>query len=281
MTSRARSYYAAQVLAQLGEVTLEFDDAGDGMPVLLLHGFPTSRRLWDGVAPALVEDGFRVLAPDLIGYGGSRAPPAVEPDMETQASFLSRLLDHLGIRRIAVVAHDVGTAAAQILAAREPERIAALALVDGVYGAEWAMNAVGEIKSWQEPARLHRVLLRRLRTSGPTRLPEEAARAVLCAYEGEEGGLRLIRAARALRPEQTVAIMPRLRERRFASLVLWGKSDPYLSADTVGRPLAELLGAEFTQLEGGHFLPLDAPRAVALCLRQFLQSARVRSARER
>ena len=50
---------------------LALDDTGRGAPVLLVHGFPTSRRLWLGVIPQLVQAGRRVIAVDLAGYGDS------------------------------------------------------------------------------------------------------------------------------------------------------------------------------------------------------------------
>jgi pimeloyl-ACP methyl ester carboxylesterase len=51
---------------------------------------------------------------------------------------------------------------------------------------------------------------------------------------------------------------------------MWGEHDAYLSAETVGRPLAELLGAELVLLPGGHFVPLDCPREVAAGTLRFL-----------
>jgi pimeloyl-ACP methyl ester carboxylesterase len=256
---------------ELGEVSVRYDDAGSGDPILLLHGFPTSRRLWSGVVPLLVEAGHRVVAPDLVGYGESSCPPGVEPDMASQARWMLALLDALGVGRAALVAHDVGTAAAQILVARSPERVPALVVMDGVYAAEWAMEAVAPILAWAEPARLFRVILRQLRASSPARLEESSARDVLAPYEGEAGGAKLIRAARALHPEQVVEIMPELRARRTPALVLWGRHDAYLSLDGVGRPLAELLGAQLEVLPGGHFVPLDCPREVAAAVTRFLR----------
>jgi pimeloyl-ACP methyl ester carboxylesterase len=263
-------------VVHLGDATVRFDDTGRGHPVLLLHGFPTTRLLWKRVAPLLAEAGLRVIAPDLVGYGESSCPPEAEPDMASQARWMLALLDALGVDRAAVVAHDVGTAAAQILVARAPERVAALVLMDGVHGAEWAMDAVAPIVTWAEPARLFRVLLRQLRTSGPVRLDEELAREVLAPYQGVEGGAKLIRAARALHPEQAVEIMPALRARRVPARVLWGEHDAYLGLDAVGRPLAELLGAELVALPGGHFVPLDCPREVAGAVAGFVAQKHAR-----
>src|SRR5258708_36802389 len=75
----------AMATVALGGVTLELDDLGRGAPVLLLHGFPTTRRLWAGVAPALAEAGYRVLAPDLAGYGASSAAAGGPIGMAGQA----------------------------------------------------------------------------------------------------------------------------------------------------------------------------------------------------
>jgi pimeloyl-ACP methyl ester carboxylesterase len=221
-----------------------------------VHGFPSSRKLWEGVAPALVKAGFRVLAPDLLGYGDSRAEPGAEIGMAAQARYLLSLLDREGIEGAAVVAHDVGSAAAQIMLAQAPQRVRALVVIDGVYKSEWAMEAVRSIQDWDpaQAARLVPVLARRL------------GKKVISAYSGDEGGLRLIRAARDLRPEETA----RLRLPRVPALVLWGERDAYLPIESVARPLAEQLGAPLRILQGGHFLPLDCPTQVAAAVLEFL-----------
>lgn len=258
----------------LDGTAIAYDDHGRGEPILLLHGFPTTRRLWRGVAPALAEAGFRVVVPDLVGYGSSVCPPTAEPDMASQATWMFALLDALDIRRAAVVAHDIGTAAAQLMLARAPERFRAIVLIDGVFATEWAMDSAAPILSWKEPARLFRVLMRQLRASGGNgKLDEEAVREVLAPYDGEEGGVMLIRAARAMHPKQVEEVLPVLRETRVPALVLWGERDVYLGAEAVGRPLSELLGAPLSVLPGGHFLPMERPDLVASAIVTFLGSA--------
>jgi pimeloyl-ACP methyl ester carboxylesterase len=232
------------------------DDQGGGRPVLLVHGFPTSRALWKGVAPRLAAAGLRVLAPDLMGYGDS--PGAEDVGMENQAQWLLELLDERGIGQVSLVAHDVGTAAAQILAVRAPGRVRVLVLMDGVYETEWAMAAVESIRTWEDAqaARLQPVLLRRLRS----------IRDLLSAYAGDEGGRRLIHAARCLDPRQTAGITARLRQTGVPLHVVWGADDAFLPVEAVARPLADALGARLSIIPGGHFLPLDAPEAVARLL---------------
>src|SRR5690242_12399376 len=61
----------------VGEVTLNVATAGSGPPVLLLHGFPDRWRMWRRQIPALVGGGYRVIAPDLRGFGDSDRPEAV------------------------------------------------------------------------------------------------------------------------------------------------------------------------------------------------------------
>jgi pimeloyl-ACP methyl ester carboxylesterase len=258
---------------QVGEAALALEDTGSGPPVLLLHGFPSTRRLWGDVIPLLAAAGRRVLAPDLAGYGDSPCGQAIEPDMETQARILISLLDALGIARADIVAHDVGTAAAQIMVARARDRVRGLVLIDGVHGAEWAMTQLADIRAWDpaHAARLHPLLVRRVRMSGSAaRLDAEPVRAMMEPYEGENGGRKLIRAARALRPEQTAELGPALRTSGVPALVIWGDHDPYLSVADVGGPLAALLGARLLVLQGGHFLPLERPIEIAAAVNEFL-----------
>jgi pimeloyl-ACP methyl ester carboxylesterase len=252
---------------QIRDVSVCLERDGEGFPLLLLHGFPATRRLWSHVAPQLVSAGYRVLVPDLVGYGDSEAPLSMRIDMASQAGWMLELLDRLGVARPVVIAHDVGSAAAQLMVANAPERIRGLAVLDGVYGAEWAMDAINSIQDW-DPGNAHRlfpVLARRLAKSA-------ALREMLAAYQGEQGGLRLIRAARDLDPSQTADIGERLRTSGVPAIVLWGERDEFLSIQGVGQPLAELLHAPLVKLPGGHFTPLDCPTEVAGGLRTFLAS---------
>lgn len=253
------------ITIQVSNVSIVLEDRGQGPPVLLLHGFPATRQLWARVTPALVDTGFRVLVPDLVGYGTTDAPPGVRIDMASQARWIEELLDALGIGRVAVAAHDVGTAAAQILLVKDPRRIRGFALLDGVYGGNWAMDAVTSIQAWDPAAaeRLFPVLMRRLGKG-------EALHEMMAAYQGTAGGLRLIRAARDLDPRQTEGLDDALRTCGTPALVLWGEHDTIFPVDTVARPLAALLGARLATVPGGHFAPLDCPNEVAEHLCDFL-----------
>lgn len=122
--------------ADVGEAVLHVRSGGDGPPVLLLHGHPRTSATWHRVAPRLVSAGFRVVAPDLRGYGRSTGP-APAPDHAAHgkravAGDLVRLMDQLGHDRFGLVGHDRGSYVALRLALDHPERVSRLALLDGI-----------------------------------------------------------------------------------------------------------------------------------------------------
>ncbi|MFB7671381.1 haloalkane dehalogenase [Kitasatospora purpeofusca] len=97
-------------------------------PVVLLHGNPTSSHLWRKVVPHLAGRS-RVLAPDLIGMGAS-GKPAVDYDFDDQARYLDAWFDALGLDRVVLVGHDWGGALALDRAARYPDRVAGVVLLE-------------------------------------------------------------------------------------------------------------------------------------------------------
>jgi pimeloyl-ACP methyl ester carboxylesterase len=84
-------------------------DHGSGPTVVLLHGFPDTRRLWRHQIPALADAGFRVLAPDLRGFGDAPKPEAVEAyELQTVVEEdVVGLLDAVGVETAHVVGHGV------------------------------------------------------------------------------------------------------------------------------------------------------------------------------
>jgi pimeloyl-ACP methyl ester carboxylesterase len=259
----------------VSEVTLELVDAGHGPAILLLHGIPTRNALWTGVVPALVAAGHRVIAPDLAGFGRSEAPELVDIHVGNQASWMLGLLDALGIERALVVGHDIGAAVAQIMAVRAPRRVRGLVLMDGVYADSWPVDAMTKIARWDPSAahKLFELLVQRLPATGTTTgIADDVVRELLAPYEGERGGLRLIRMAKSLDARHTVALLDDLRRLRPRALVVWGDQDRFQPVESVARPLAGLLGADLKLLSGGHFLPLDRPREIAEEIARFATS---------
>ncbi len=107
---------------------------GEGPALLLLHGYPQSRAMWHRVAPALAER-FRVVVPDLRGYGQSGAPT---PDVPAASLYSKRemaadqvaVMDALGVDRFAVAGHDRGGRVGHRMALDHPGRVTRLAVLD-------------------------------------------------------------------------------------------------------------------------------------------------------
>lgn len=108
----------------VGDIGIDYEVTGDGHPVLLLHGFPDTKRCWDHQVSALTSAGFQAIAPDLRGYGASDKPSDIEAySILALAGDVLGVLDHLGVERAHVVGHDWGAALAWTLGAFAPDRV--------------------------------------------------------------------------------------------------------------------------------------------------------------
>ena len=114
-------------------VGIEYEVTGDdGPPVVLLHGFPDSGRLWRHQVPALADAGFKVIVPDLRGYGRSDKPAEVDAyTMDLLVGDVLAVLGDAGAERAHVVGHDWGAGVAwatALMAAERVERLVALSV---------------------------------------------------------------------------------------------------------------------------------------------------------
>ena len=106
-------------------VTLALDDQGSGEAIVLLHGFPELAYSWRYQIPALVDAGYRVVAFDQRGYGGSSKPDAVaDYSLSHLVGDVIGVLDRLGIEAATIVGHDWGSIVAWTTAVAHPDRIA-------------------------------------------------------------------------------------------------------------------------------------------------------------
>ncbi len=113
---------------ELGTVALEVEDHGEGVAVILLHGFPLSSAIWTPVRTA-VEQAARLITPDLRGFGSS-GKPATGYGIEDLAGDVVRLADAVEVDRFVLGGHSMGGYVALRVAAAWPERVAGLILMD-------------------------------------------------------------------------------------------------------------------------------------------------------
>jgi haloalkane dehalogenase len=133
--------------------TMTHRESGSGVPIVFLHGNPTSSYLWRNVLPGMTSG--RLLAPDLIGMGGS-GKPDIAYDFADHARYLDAWFDALGLREVVLVGHDWGGALAFDRAARHPR---------GVRGIAFTETIVKPI-TWEEFPEGGRELFRAIRTDG-------------------------------------------------------------------------------------------------------------------
>ena len=110
----------------VGDVRVHVAEAGDGPPLLLLHGWPQHWYCWRRVVPLL--DRFRLVMPDMRGFGWSSVP-ATGYDKENLASDVLALMDQLAIERAGIIGHDWGGWTGFLTSLRAPDRVAALLAV--------------------------------------------------------------------------------------------------------------------------------------------------------
>ncbi|MDQ3816991.1 MAG: alpha/beta hydrolase [Acidobacteriota bacterium] len=113
---------------------VHYQEAGavDASPILLIHGFTASNFVWSDVLLPVAEAGFRVIAPDLIGFGFSEKPKNGEYTIDSQARMIVGLMNQLRIESAILVGSSYGGAVAATCALDYPERVERLVLVDAV-----------------------------------------------------------------------------------------------------------------------------------------------------
>lgn len=124
--------------AEVDGATIHFQEFGErtNPTLLMIHGYTASVYVWHSVAPLLADEGFHVVAVDLLGFGFSDKPTWFDYTIASQARMISRLMNRLGIGRATIVGSSYGGAVAATLALDYPERAEKLVLVDAVINDE-------------------------------------------------------------------------------------------------------------------------------------------------
>ncbi len=137
-------------MVRSGDLRVNVATAGDGPPVVLLHGFPDSWRLWRHQIDALAASGHRVIAPDLRGFGESDRPSGVAAyAIDLLIGDVVSVYADAGVERAALVGHDWGAALAWQIAMRRPDLVDRLAVLSvGHFGAMAGAGLAQRRLSW-------------------------------------------------------------------------------------------------------------------------------------
>jgi pimeloyl-ACP methyl ester carboxylesterase len=110
---------------------------GEGVPVVLVHGFSAEGILYAQTLARLVRMGFKVVAVDVAGHGGTQGLPTGGADLASYVALLGRVLDRLGIGATVLAGHSLGGRLVAQLAAEQPGRAMAVVLIDACVGETW------------------------------------------------------------------------------------------------------------------------------------------------
>ncbi len=255
-------------------VSVRWEETGEGLPVVFVHGIPTSPALWRHVLPHV--KGARCLAMEMVGYGDS-APAGEGRDISVarQADYLLAWLDEIGVSRAVLVGHDLGGGVVQIAAVRRPQLCAGLVLTNAIGYDSWPIPAVQALRRGAgivrrlPPAAIPAVLSTLMvRGHDDPVMAWESWRVHARGYTGPAGASVLAHQVSALDVNDTLAVQDELPRLRVPARVVWGAADQFQKV-RYGERLAADLDAPLQRIEGGkHFTPEDHPGAVAAAVNE-------------
>ncbi|RWF31815.1 alpha/beta fold hydrolase [Mesorhizobium sp.] len=248
-----------------------FIRAGSGAPVLLIHGVGMGAAIWQPQI-ALMQDRFDLIAIDMLGHGGSPLPPqdAGLPDFADQAI---RLLDHLGLDRVAVVGHSMGALVAQEIALRAPSRVRSVVCLNAVFRrppelAQAVRERAAALGGHGDPQAIAATIARWFGDPIPPDLADAAATAQT-ALEGvdAEGYARTYR----LFASADTAHVDRLAELAAPALFMTGSEDRN-STPAMSAAMARLAPSGQCLVLSGekHMMTIASPRKVTQHITAFL-----------
>lgn len=276
---------------QVGTVDMFYREAGpaDAPVILLLHGFPTASHMFRDLIPELA-DRYHVIAPDLPGFGQTKAPPrgAFTYSFDALADTVAGFVDAIGLRRYALYIFDYGAPTGLRLAMKHPERVTAIisqngnAYLDG-FSDEWGPWQT----YWREPTEANREACR------PSLAPDTirdwqygtGADPTLLSPDGYEldiaymarPGAEDIQLDLILDYRSNVALYPAFqayfRAHRPPLLAVWGRHDPAFIPAGAQAYRRDLPKAEIHLLDAGHFALETHHREIAGHIREFLGPA--------
>ena len=255
--------------------------------VLLLHGFPTSSFMFRELIPRLADQ-FRVIAPDLPGFGFTEVPKERKYtySFDALARTVEAFTDALGLKRYAVYVFDYGAPTGFRLAMSHPERITAIVSQNGNAYEEGLGDAWAPIrKYWSEPSQENRDVIRqnilnfegtRWQYTHGVANPESVAPEsyTLDAALLERPGNKEIQLDLFLDYASNVKLYPKfqeyLRESKPPLLAIWGKNDPFFIPAGAEAFRKDLPNAQVRFLDTGHFAIETHVVEIAAAMKEFL-----------
>lgn len=283
----ARSSIRYRTLA-VGGLDIFYREAGpaDAPAVLLLHGFPSSSRMWEPLLP-LLADKYRLIAPDYPGFGHSSAPPPSDFSytFDHLADVMDQFVTKLGVGKHVLLMQDYGGPVGFRMALRRPERVRAI-IIQNAVAHEQGLSPLWDArrKYWADPAREIDNLKANFTSLEATRLRHIGTSPNPDRYDPDtwtdeyafltRPGQADIQATLFWDYRTNVASYPAwqrwLRETQPKTLVVWGKYDPSFTVAGATAYAADVPDAEIHLLAAGHFALDEATDEISQLVRAFL-----------
>ncbi len=255
---------------------LAYREEGDrnAPAVLLIHGYPESSYMWREAMAALAVAGWRAIAPDLAGFGGS---PLERPGTwERHIESIERFTGELELGPVVLVTHDWGVLIGLRWACEHPEQVRALVISDGGFWADRRWHDMANtMRTPGEGEKLAAALTREglgavLQGLCPG-IGDDALDEYWRAFADEEHRLAHLDLYRSGDFEKLAPYEGRLAALGLPALVLWGDEDPFAGAVMAERFHGEIPSCELLILPGtGHFIWDERPQECADALVDFL-----------
>jgi pimeloyl-ACP methyl ester carboxylesterase len=262
--------------------TIRYREAGEGKPVVFVHGFLVDGRLWSGVVDAL-SDRCRCLAPD---WPMGAHQVALNPDADLTPPGVARLIAHflekLDLDEVTIVGNDSGGAISQVLVANHLERIARLALTNcdthenfppGVFKAMPALAKLpGGMQAMAAPFRVPSMARRAFAPFARTRIPDDLIASWMHPSNHDSGVMHDTKKLTAgMNKRHTLAAAKKLQASTIPLRLLWAPGDKFFPIKYAERLATEVPNSQLIQIENAKtFVPLDQPRRVADELAAFI-----------
>lgn len=247
---------------------IAFGRTGSGPPLVLAHGWPWSSFAWHRVIPQLAEN-FEVFWYDMPGYGLSEKAPDQPTSLDVQGEIFAFMLEHFGIDKPHVLAHDFGgavTLRAHLLHACD---YASLLLMNVVAISPWGSEFFDHVGRHVEaftglPRAIHEAVVRAyIRGALVSKIEETDFESLCLPWLSEEGRVSFYRQFAQADERYTDEIEPLLSDLRCRAKIIWGELDPWIPIAR-GHELAKRISwADFKPIaEVGHLPQIEAPHAV-------------------
>ncbi len=269
------------VWTKVSGVKLHALTAGEGPPIVLLHGWPTQAFLWRRMMPRLAAK-HRVIAIDLPGFGDSDKPLDASYSFRYYREMLDGALEQLGVAETGLVVHDLGGPAGLYWASQQPERVTRLGLTNTLIYPEISLFLKGVILGLATPglraAATHPWSIRKAIQVGmadASKISKEDLAKYSSQFQEPQARRALAKAITNFSPKGFEEVAGYIKALKVPARMIYGRRDWALPdiANTVARLRADLPAMEITELaDCGHFLQEERPEEVAEMLAVFFEA---------